>query len=228
MKTFLPFLLIVFLLLPLDVFTQTIEVFNDSRDNISYKTTTIGEQVWMAENLNAAFYSNGDSIPEARNKNEWNAYRKALKGCFCYYQFDPTTAKLYGKFYNGFAVHDLRGIAPKGWHVPYQEEVYKLFNFLGLPDIANIKLKSNNWPADPNIKKKNRSLINESGFSGEPAGYCLYGFPRNFQEKGMWWTASVFNKKQLFYFSISSGADATTNGGGITFDAGLTVRCVKD
>ncbi|MBM3419338.1 MAG: hypothetical protein FJY17_10525, partial [Bacteroidetes bacterium] len=35
------------------------------------KEVTIGNQVWMAENLNVAKFRNGDPIPHAKTDDEW-------------------------------------------------------------------------------------------------------------------------------------------------------------
>ena len=45
--------------------------FTDQVDGKSYKTVKIGNQVWMAENLNTSKYKNGDSIPEISDEEEW-------------------------------------------------------------------------------------------------------------------------------------------------------------
>jgi uncharacterized protein (TIGR02145 family) len=221
-------LLFVFFFITAITTAQEAGKFIDARDNFEYSTVKIGEQVWTSGNLNTAFYSNGDSIPEAKNKNEWNKYRKEFIGCFCYYKYDSENGKKQGKFYNGYAITDPRGIAPEGWHIATQPEAYLLFKYLGEPAIANLKLKSDNWPDDPYVRKKKRVLINESGFSGQPDGYCLFGYFRDVQKTGMWWTSSDHLRKQLFYFSLTSGSDATIGGKGIVKGAGLPVRCIKD
>jgi hypothetical protein len=41
--------------------------FIDKPDGKKYKTTVIGGQVWMAENLNVSKFRNGDPIPETKN-----------------------------------------------------------------------------------------------------------------------------------------------------------------
>ena len=42
-----------------------------SRDGIIDKTVSIGNQIWMAENLNVDKFRNGDLIPEAKTNSEW-------------------------------------------------------------------------------------------------------------------------------------------------------------
>ena len=69
-------------------------------DGAVYKTVTIGEQVWLAENLNTAHYRNGDLIPEIKTTAEWEDCYKKWKGAWCYYNNDPANGKKYGKLYN--------------------------------------------------------------------------------------------------------------------------------
>ncbi|MFZ2288046.1 MAG: hypothetical protein WAV93_13800 [Bacteroidales bacterium] len=44
------------------------------------KTIKIGEQVWMTENLNVNTYNNGDIIPYAASKEQWNKYAEQRVG----------------------------------------------------------------------------------------------------------------------------------------------------
>ena len=53
-------------------------------------------------------------------------------------QFEPT----YGLLYNWYAVNDLRGLAPTGWHVPSVEDYQTLISFLGGASIAGGPLKA--------------------------------------------------------------------------------------
>lgn len=78
------------------------------------KSLTIGNQVWMAENLTTDKYRNGDLIRHAKSVEEWNDAISRQEGAWCNYGNEPDGARLY----NWFAVVDSRGLAPEGWHVP--------------------------------------------------------------------------------------------------------------
>jgi uncharacterized protein (TIGR02145 family) len=156
-------------------------------DGKLFTTVTIGEQTWMAENLNVDKFKNGDLIPEAKTKEEWEKLGNEGKPAWCYYDFDAANGKLYGKLYNGYAVLDARGLAPEGFSIPTKEDLTILIDFYGGKDKAGIKLKSNKgW---------------EEGYNGEststefyalPSGYYFNGF---FQDKGnetMIWSQSAY------------------------------------
>lgn len=85
----------------------------DVRDGKTYETTKIGEQCWMAENLN---YDNGcASIPfVSGTDNGW---------CGCY---DNTSANCltYGKLYQWSITQN--NICPSGWHIPTHDELTTL------------------------------------------------------------------------------------------------------
>ena len=103
------------------------------------KQAKIGNQVWMAENLNVDHFRNGDEIPEARTIGEWQSGNPA----WCYYNNDPANASKYGKLYNPSALNDSRGLAPEGWHIPSHKE----FNLLlenAQPKVAQLKQKIEN------------------------------------------------------------------------------------
>lgn len=134
------------------------------------KTVKIGNQVWMAENLNVDLFRNGDPISEVKSNEEWERARKRGKPAWCYYNNNPKSGKKYGKLYNWYAVSDLRGLAPEGWHIPNREEWVSLFDYLGGKEVAGGKLKeagTTNWHSP------NKGATNESGFSALPGGYRL-------------------------------------------------------
>ena len=87
-----------------------------------FPETRIGNQTWMAANLDIATFRNGDPIPEAKSKEEWIAACKAKQPAWCYYNNDPANGKKYGRMYNWYAVNDSRGLAPAGWHIPTLQE----------------------------------------------------------------------------------------------------------
>lgn len=207
---------------------QKMGKFKDKRDGKVYPTVKIGEQTWMAENLNVATFRNGDPIPEAKTKEQWIEASKSGKPAWCYYenraiQDDATNGSKYGKLYNWFAVNDSRGIAPIGWHIPSDDEWTILINTLGGEEFAGYKLKSFSGCMNYGNGKY------KSGFSGLPGGCRFYdGSFSFFGNFGMWWS--------------STETDISWNGWYRSFDCnqdkvfrvesnkveGLSVRCVKD
>lgn len=148
-------------------FSQQLGSFIDPRDGKQYKTVKIGNQEWMAENLNTDEYNNGNKIPQAKTLEEMQAFSKAKEAAWCYYNFKPKNEKLYGKMYNGYAVVNSNFIAPKGWHIPSLEDFKILTDYLGGDNIAVIKLKSNKGWA------KNKNGTNSTGFSALPGGETI-------------------------------------------------------
>ena len=55
----------------------------------TYKTVKIGNQTWMAENLNVSTFRNGDPIPQAKTNKEWELAGKNKQPAWCYYDNDP-------------------------------------------------------------------------------------------------------------------------------------------
>lgn len=109
------FLILVFLFFSYS-FTQQQQTgtMTDQDGNVN-KTVTIGNQVWMAENLKVTHYRNGDAIPYIIDNTEW---ANIITGALCAYDNDSPHILTYGLLYNWYAVNDSRHIAPEGWHVP--------------------------------------------------------------------------------------------------------------
>jgi uncharacterized protein (TIGR02145 family) len=83
-----------------------------------FGVAVIGNQIWMADNLNEGEFSNGDPIFHATTMEEWVDMIESYEPASCYYGFDPEMGKTYGKLYNYFALSDERGLAPIGWRIP--------------------------------------------------------------------------------------------------------------
>ncbi|MBW6533914.1 MAG: hypothetical protein K0B11_02800 [Mariniphaga sp.] len=96
----------------------------------AYETVKIGDQIWMAENLDVDKYNNGDPIPFAKNENEWYEINRSGKGCWAYPDFKKENAEL-GKVYNYYAVRDIRGLAPNGFRISHIDDWNKLVNNCG-------------------------------------------------------------------------------------------------
>jgi len=66
-------------------------------DGNIYKTITIGDQVWMADNLRTTRYQNGDKIPTVPLNNSWAS---PTSGACCSYQSNSSYLYTYGRLYN--------------------------------------------------------------------------------------------------------------------------------
>jgi uncharacterized protein (TIGR02145 family) len=90
-------------------------ILTDSRDGQRYRTVKIGDQVWMAQNLNF-------SAP-----NSW-----------CY-GADSARCANFGRLYNWYKAMEA---CPSGWHLPRHEEWDDLADAVGGSDDAGQKLKA--------------------------------------------------------------------------------------
>ena len=181
-----------------------------------------GQQVWMPENLNVSTFRNGETIPEAKTKEEWNRAAEAQQPAWCYYNNDPANGAKYGKLYNWYAVNDPRGLAPTGYHIPSDQEWSALTAYLGGEEEAGTKMKSTNgWDGNGNG-------TNTSGFSGLPGGTrgdhaAFY----DFGEMGRWWSSSEVSTFSA-WSRLLSYYNGNVDGGKNPKNFGLSVRCLRD
>ena len=130
----------------------------DSRDGKTYKTTKIGSQNWMAENLNYAYLE-----PIGKNDSSSFCLNNELDSC----------AK-YGRLYLGDVIEDSSiNLCPAGWHIPkwgdWNQLVSSVLGDLSRSDYpfdyASFMLRSTEgWP-DGVVG------FNAYGFSIRPSGY---------------------------------------------------------
>jgi uncharacterized protein (TIGR02145 family) len=182
----------------------------------------IGKQIWMKENLNICTYRNGDSIIQAKTQEEWTRLGHSRIGAWCYYSFDERNEKKYGKLYNGYAVFDKRGLAPKGYHIPSDAEWTILVDFCGGEQKAGISLKSDSdWI-------ENSKSSNSTGFTAIPGGLCDHNGNFSFiGEYGYWWSSTNYLHYDVWIRSL--GYDHSKVERGFTNKVnGCSVRCIKN
>jgi len=201
---------------------KTYGSLTDQNGNV-YKTITIGSQTWMAENLRATRYRNGDAIPNVTDNDIW---QNLNYGAYCNYNNTSSLDSIatYGRLYSWLAVIDDRKIAPLGWHVPTYEEWLILEAFLG-DSIAGDKLKESgtlHW------KAPNYGATNETGFTALGGGYLHgNGFKHNSIEEA-WWTTSL-DSTAKYVFHVTIGYNYGVLGGCYCPKRdGYSIRCVKD
>jgi uncharacterized protein (TIGR02145 family) len=145
-----------------------------------YKTIKIGSQTWMAENLRATIYQNGDPIPYVIN--DWNSDF----GVQCTYRNTNNIDSIskFGRLYNWYSTDDQRKISPEGWHIPSIAEQKTLveylfrngYNYDGAPsdiDMTSKSLASNtDWQKNDVFGTPGYlpSKNNKTGFNAYPSG----------------------------------------------------------
>lgn len=147
--------------------TQDKEACNDESfaDNTGPLTVQIGNQEWMAYNLNTAVFRNGDSIADFKNWEEWNHLGKNSIPASAYYDNDPDLGKIYGRLYNWYAVNDPRGICPEGFRIPTEEDFVELIFFI--------------WDQDDYNVEEIVSALSDggsSGFNAQFGGWCCIDY----------------------------------------------------
>ncbi len=142
-------------------------------DGNEYPYISIGDQVWMGENLKVTHYRDGTKIPNLIQSGDWVS---TSSGAYCYYDNSDSLGENYGALYNWYAVNgDIDGdgtkdkeLAPEGWHVPSDAEWQELVDYLGGDWEAGGKLKEigiNHWK-NPNIGGD----ADEKDFTALPGG----------------------------------------------------------
>ena len=193
-----------------------------AKEVISFEEVTIGNQIWMAENLNVSTFRNGDPIPEAKSAEEWEKAGTDGKPAWCYYENDLANSAKYGKLYNWYALNDARGLAPEGYHVPTDDEWTVLTDYLGGDTVAGTKMKSTSgWSENGNGR-------NESGFSGLPGGVRENeGSFLGIGYGAVWWSASEDSTNDAYYRYLILTDDNLFRH--YYFKGkGLSVRCLRD
>lgn len=198
------------------VFAQTVE---DINGNV-YKTVTIGSQVWMAENLRATSYNDGQNILRVTESNEWD---NLTKGAYCWYNNDINNSESYGALYNWFAVNTDK-ICPEGWAVPSSVEWDTLINYLGGNFLAGGLLKeegTTHWRA-PNM-----GATNKFKFNALPAGVRVsYISFSNFGNNTYYWSSTQYGKDKA-WSTVMTYFNSTMYSDNNKVNNGFSIRCLK-
>ena len=205
----------------------------DERDGQTYRTTKIGDQVWMAENLNYAY----TGVPYKVDGNTSDS----ISWC---YDNDPANCAKYGRLYTWAAAMDsvgtwsansqgcgcssvctpnypVRGICPEGWHLPDEEEFMTLLTAVGGVLTAGIKLKSTSgWNNDGDG-------TDAFGFSALPAGDRYGDGGYGFAGDRVFYWSSTRSSNLADYMYLRGDYDRASMYANIENFA-LSVRCIKD
>jgi len=205
---------------PPPVNAQQKGTFTDTRDGKVYKTTKIGEQVWMAENLNyeadsSKCFGEGGKVYNPKTKKDETLSNAEIQA----------RCKKYGRMYNW---ETALKVCPDGWHLPNNAEWDKLYRYADCTNGTERPYRSktagkflkatSGWNREDG---KSGNGEDKYGFSALPAG--LGNSSGSFSDfDGFWWSSSEF----AYYRRISQHEDAGWDNGGQY--QSLSVRCVQN
>lgn len=186
-----------------------------------YPVVNIGNQYWMGSNLKVTKYNNGESIQKYTDNYNWT---NTTNGAYCYYANDKQKNKEYGNLYNWYAVIDARGICPYGWHVPSQNEISTLIDFIKSENVSTGALKDTILWKTPNAEAQNYK-----GFSVRPGGKRWFNTGNyEFNTIGAYfWTSSSNSDKRAYYYAFSYDF-AVARISHFSRKDGFSCRCIKD
>ncbi|MCL1967488.1 MAG: fibrobacter succinogenes major paralogous domain-containing protein [Fibromonadales bacterium] len=184
---------------------EEVKSLTDIRDGKQYKIVAIGNQIWMAENLN---------------------YNVIGSKC---YDNKSTNCDKYGRLYNWSAA--TKSGCPKGWHLPSNAEWDVLYRYVEGTNSTDSPYESN--VAGKYIKTRsgwnqNGNGDDKFGFSAMPGGFGNPDGYFNFiGSNGVWWSNSEYEgyyayNRHLTY--IDDGAHWSYNDKGNLF----SIRCLRD
>lgn len=184
----------------------------DSRDNQIYPTVQIGNQCWMAKNLNVGNISYN------------NQTNNLVIEKFCY-DHEPSNCNEYGGMYlwdemMGYtSTPGGRGICPIGWHIPTLFDFEQLIAFLGESAGGKLKEEGNaHW-------NNNFNATNSSGFTAFGGGMRSTFFTA-LKTDGRFW-ASNESGTNAYHMRLRNSTDTTSLPTTMKITA-LSVRCVRD
>lgn len=193
----------------------------DKRDGQIYRTVKIGDQTWMAENLN---YSDSTNYPSM------------LGGNWCYNN-DNDSCEKYGRFYNWSAAVDsiywvskgkkyerygfldmptnVQGICPDGWMMPSSEQWNKLRETI--EQVYDIQAKGFNvW--DNAADLFGLAMLPAGEVRNDDLDYGMWTSPYY----TMFWSVPEIGTNFIVSIDDAWIEDSSKCGGG------CSVRCVKD
>ena len=196
----------------------------DARDGQMYRTVEIGDQVWMAENLNYDYQTlQTHSVCYKSESGECDEF-----GLLYPLAAVIDSAGLFGNEGVGCGngswsmcnySESLRGVCPEGWHLPSESEWFQLLVYTGgtvvVPDVEVVIYK--------NVQGIN---VDEYGFNslGGDAFYATGGFAS--RESAVYWASSRYENLPSTMEIGTENAEINYTGWGFT--SLHYVRCVKD
>ena len=165
----------------------------DPRDGRTYRTTKIGKQVWMAENLNFSTFTNGETnaVLETNLKSQTSC-NKSDSDCEKSGRLYSWTAAMNldykyrdGRVPEGEIWLEHQGVCPEGWHIPTNSDWSELRNFIstqeGEDNVASSLQSIYGWGS---------GRLDKYGFTAFPVSRYYY------EDEALFWSVDEYSTKQ--------------------------------
>ncbi len=168
-------------------------------DGNEYRTATVGEQVWMAENLRVSRSPSGEPVTSFFFNDDSIGYAT----CGRMYTWDVAM--------DGAEGDAVQGVCPEGWHLPSDAEWTTVFEFVQAEGTGGTGLLPGG----------------STGFEARLCGGADFrGNYLYFDELALLWSSTVVSDERAYHHHIASdgelGKFAAMKG------ARIYVRCLKD
>ena len=197
-----------------DGYTGQYGTMTDSRDGNEYKTVTIGNQTWMAENLRydvPAVYTGGSVVDTINANNPCKAYGRL---------YDWNTM-MNGDTSSSGNPLTAQGICPSGWHIPSNAEWTTLETSIGGNAVGTAMKSTSSWSSNGNGS-------NASGFSAFPAGTYDWGIFDYLGDDAYFWSSTERSASDASRLDLYTVSAALSGGGSSNKGDGYSCRCVEN
>ena len=179
--------------------TGSDDMFVTDIDGNRYRAVSIGDQVWMAENLKVTKTGEGEPVESFFYEDDEEQYGRLGR----LYKWEAAM--------NGSRAEESRGIAPDGWHIPSAEEWRTLFRHLEKNGISGRELLKNG--------KTGFDALLEGG--ADFRGNYLY-----LGTYSMFWSSTETNDERALHFGVDK--DGSLDEFAAMKGARIAVRCIKN
>ena len=202
----------------------------DDRDGQTYKTIKIGDQWWMAENLNYETDNSfciKDSAEYCEKYGRLYTWAAAMDSAGTW----STNGKGCGYLKTCLPIYPVRGVCPEGWHLPTQSDWNTLFTAVGGVQDEDYAYR---WNGAGTVLKSTGGWYNDGngtdayGLSALPAGNRnRHGYFYNDGYNANFWSATEDDSYGAYYMYLGYDSEGAYLHDGYKI-YGFSVRCLKD
>lgn len=200
--------------------------FTDDRDSKVYKTTTIGTQTWLAENLN---YNPLQNISLVDSLTKSFCYGNNDDNCSIYGRLYGWNVAMAGATTSSVSPSGVQGVCPVGWHLPSSAEWSTLVDYVddvnGTHGIGASLKADTNWTVG-------YGGFDEFGFAALGASYGSSATSATFgtlSDSGYWWTSTSYStaSSYAYYYSMTYSSTGISDDDSYKYRL-YSVRCVQN